>query len=594
MSLLLHFAVVAELSRAPSFDVPIVDEASYDQLARDLVAGRGLDGRLFWQGLLYPLELALVYAATGGSIVCARVAQSFAGAAAAGLTCKLGERVGGRRVGLAAGLLVACSGPLLFLDFELAATAWEVLWGVALPLLAMRAAERSSARSAWLFGAACGAGILTRAAFAPFTLAAIAWLAWSGSGRRERRWARAATSAMGVATVLLPAVLLARSATGEWRILPYSGAINLYIGNGQGSDDRIRIRPGEAWDRLASQPARRGAATPSAKEAYFVDLVERDAVDHPGAFALGLAKKAVELVSSREIPRNLDVYTYRAYSAVLEVAAWRAGPFGFPFGLVFPFALVGLVFAYRAMPAPLVILLVTYSLSIVAVFVTARYRAPILPAIAIAAAMGARRAYDAVAAREWPVVAGCGALALSGAALSTRPGPFAAELGDPRAEMLTLVATEHFEHGRFDDAESLLHEALDGDPRDQVAHCVLGSVLARRGDLDGAADHFASALALDSGSTVPQVPFHANAGMGSVLVLRGTPSLALPYFREALKYEPDDARLLDDVGQILHGAGDDEGAARYLRRAVFADPSLDVARKNLERVEAALRGRAAP
>jgi Tfp pilus assembly protein PilF len=594
VALVLHLAVLAGLSSAPSFDVPIVDEATYDHLARDLVAGHGLDPRLFWQGLLYPLELAAVYAVTGGSLVAARVAQALAGSLAAALTCRLGERTGGPRVGLLAGLIVACSGPLLFFDCEVVATAWEVLWAAALPLLALQATAKPGRWRVFFFGVACAASILTRASFAPFVAVLAVWVTRRTAPRRAVSWSIAAMCGAGMLVVWAPAAVMARAATGSFDVLPYSGGINLYIGNNADTDATIRVRPGEAWDRLASLPAQHGAMTPAAKEAYFTGLVVDYAKEHPGAFALGLAKKAVELVSSREIPRNIDVYAYRSYSTILSASVWRTGAFGFPFGVVFPMALVGLAFAWRTLPVPLVVLLVTYPVAIIAVFVTARYRAPMLPALAIAASLGAKVVRVAIASNRWPRVAGCAALVVFGLVVSTWPGPFAAELGDHRAEMLTLVATSRLERGRIAEAEALLREALESDPRDQVAHCVLGTVLTRGGDLDAAAWQFESALELDSRGGPRLVQSNANEGMGNVLLLRGTPSLALPYFLEALKYEPDHAALLNDVGQILHGMGHEEEAASYLRRAVAADPTLDVARRNLQAVETILRARTAP
>jgi Tfp pilus assembly protein PilF len=590
----LHLAVLAELSSAPSFDVPIVDEATYDRLARDLVAGHGLDARLFWQGLLYPLELAGVYAMAAGSLLAARLVQALAGSLTAALTYKLGARAGGRRVGLAAGLVVACSGPLLFFDFELVATAWETLLAVALPLLALWAAEKPDRWRLAALGGACGASVLTRATFVPFVAVLLAWVAREATVRRGLPWWRAAACVAGLLVVLLPAAVLARASTGGWRVLPYSSGINLYIGNNPDSDATVRIRPGEAWDRLASLPSRHGATTPAAKEAYFEQLVLGYALDRPGRFALGLAKKAVELASSREIPRNIDVYAYRAYSTVLSATVWRAGAFGFPFGVVFPLALVGVALGWRAVPAPLLVLLVTYPLAVVAAFVTARYRAPIVPALAVAAALGANAAAEAIAAKRWRRTAGCASILCFGLVVSTWPGPFAAELGDHRAEMLTLVATSHLEHGRIADAEKLLREALVGNPQDQVAHCVLGTVLTQRGDLEAAAAQFESALDLDDKSGLGLVQTNANEGMGNVLVLRDTPTLALPFFLEALKSEPDNAPLLNDVGQILHGMGDDREAAAYLRKAVAADPTLDLARRNLQAIDATLRGASPP
>ncbi len=582
VALAIRLVALAELSSAPSFDVPIVDEATYDQLARDLLAHHELDARYFWQGLFYPLFLAAVYALTGGSLLLARVIQALIGSISAALTCKLGRAAGGRTVGLVAGLLVALSGPLVFSDFELVATAWEVFWALSLMLVAMRARAAVGAAKGerWfaLLGVVGGLAILTRASFVPFVAALAAWLGFALFGRAatgRRRSACACVFAAGLFAVLTPAAVAAREATGEARVLPYSGGINLYIGNNADSDATIQVRPGGEWDRLASLPEEHGAVTASAKEAFFLGLVVDFARKSPRGFVAGLGKKAMELVCAREIPRNIDVYAYRAYSNVLAVSTWRLGRFGFPFGVILPLALVGFALSGRALPVPVRILLVSYSLALVAVFVAARYRAPLLPPLAVAAVAGAAAWWRALLARRWRAIAGSSALAAAGAMAAWLPGPFPAEQGDYRAEMLTFVATAQLRRGRLDDAEPLLREALDRDPRSQVAHCVLGTVLTQRGDVEAAARQFEAALEIDPSDA------KAHRGLGNLFLLEELPAKALPHLRAALEVEPRDGAVLNNVAQILHGMGDDAAAIVYFRRALSVDPTLDLARSNL-------------
>lgn len=597
VALLVRLAALYELSNAPSFHVPIVDEASYDRLARGLTSGHPVDAQYFWQGLFYPLFLATTYAATGGSVLAARVAQAVVGAIGAALAYVLGEQAGGRRIGMAAGLAVAGSGPLIFSDFELVATAWEVLWATSLPLLAMRVAKSPERRWLALLGCVGGLSIVTRASFTPFVVVLDTWLVLGLArqpGPRRAVWTRTSWLLAGLLIVLLPTALVGLRATGEVRVLPYSGGINLYIGNNPDRDATVQIRPGPEWDRLASTPAAHGAVTPRAKEAFFLNLVVDYAKHEPLDFLAGLGKKALEFFSSREIARNLDVYTYRPYSTVLSWTVWRVGRFGFPFGVLFPLALLGLALDGRALSPPLRILLLVYPLTVVAVFATARYRAPVVPALAVAAALGARALWRAVRvagaasvarlARS-ERVAWSSALATAGLAASTWPGPFAGERGDHRAEMLTLVATEHLAHGRLDAAEPLLREAIESEPRNKVAHCVLGTLLTQRADFDSATSQFESVIGIDPDDG------RAHEGLGNLSILQGNPKLALEHFRKVLEVDGDDAAMLNNVGQLLHVLGDDQGATDYLRRALAVDPTLDLARSNLAEIQ---RSRGAP
>ncbi len=574
VALLVRLAALMELAKAPSFYVPIIDERSYDRLARQLLLGHSLDAPYFWQSTAYPIVLAVIYATTKGSVLAARLAQTLLGAVTAALTYRLGERVGNRKVAAIAGLTVALYGPLIFAEFELVATTWETLWAVALPLVALRVQATPRKRWLLLLGVMGGLSIATRATFAAYVIALAIWLAvFLGRERRDRRGVVTglALFAGGLLAVLLPLAILNQDATGHFGVLPSSGGINLYIGNNPDRERTLQIRPGPEWDKLASLPPEHGAQTPYAKNAFFVERVVDYAKTHPVAFLAGLGEKTQELISSREIPRNLDVYAYRPDSTLLSLLTWRLGPFGFPFGVLFPLAVLGAALHWRRLSVPLRLLLIVYPLAIVLVFASARYRVPLVPVLAVAAALAIETLAEAIRTRQWAMLGGPGALVASAVLASSLPGPFAEERRDHRAEMLTLVANVHLEEGRLEKAEALLTEALARDPANKVAHSALGTALTQRGEYDGAALHFETALRLD--------PDYAEAhrGLGNLDVLTDKPERALSHYRQALATDPNDGPLLNNVGQLLHRSGDDDAAADALRRALSVDATPEAA-----------------
>jgi Tfp pilus assembly protein PilF len=581
VALLVRLASLTQLVEAPSFYFPIIDERSYDRLARGLVAGHALEPQYFWQSTAYPVFLAAVYALTHGSILAARLAQAILGAATAALTYGLGERLGGRRVGRIAGFTTALYGPLIFSEFELVATGWETFFSVSLSLVALRAGATPRGRWLLLLGVTGGLAIATRGLFAVYVVGLAVWLAVRLArqpGARRAKVGRMSLFAGGVLAVLVPIAALNRRTTGHFGVLPSSGGINLYIGNNPDRDRTLQVRPGPEWDRLASLPAEHGAVTPYAKDAFFTGLVVDYAKERPAHFLAGLGEKALELFSSREIARNLDVHAYRPYSAVLSVLTWRVGPFGFPFGVLFPLSVLGAALSGRRLPPPLGILLIVYPCAIVLVFPSARYRAPLVPPLAVVAALAIESLAAAAREGRWATLGGYGAVMAGALVASSWPGPFAVENGDRLAEMWTLVANVHMEAGRVDEAEALLTRALGRDPDNEMAHGILGAVRTRRGEYDAAALQFEQALRLE--------PAYADAhrGLGNVYLLTGKPDRALEQYRQALEVDRDDASLLNNVGQLLHRAGDEAGAADSLRRALSIDPTLAVAHFNLGEV----------
>src|SRR5262245_29808080 len=136
------------------------DEPGYDQLARAILVGRGIDspGRV----PLYPLWLAAVYAATGGSYSAVPIAQAFLGATAPPLAYLLGRHVFGHIAGLVTAVGVALSCQLVL---EIRYLMSEVLF-TSTVLLAMLllwdATRQPTGRRLALAGALAGLSALVR------------------------------------------------------------------------------------------------------------------------------------------------------------------------------------------------------------------------------------------------------------------------------------------------------------------------------------------------------------------------------------------------------------------------------------------------
>ena len=116
---LVRAAVSHELSPLGLWAMPQLDARENLVWARSLAAG---DFR--WptppnHGPVYPYLLAGLLKATGGSLAAARLAQAALAGGTAVLLALAGTRLFGRRAGIAAGVLLALSGPVAFVDVAL-------------------------------------------------------------------------------------------------------------------------------------------------------------------------------------------------------------------------------------------------------------------------------------------------------------------------------------------------------------------------------------------------------------------------------------------------------------------------------------------
>jgi len=601
----------------PGFKTPIVDASFYDLAARQLAGSTGegaarddgdgtlrsaTEARLYWQPFLYPRIIAAVYA-LGGSILTLKGLQALVGALTAAGTFWLGVRRLGYGPGLGAGVAVALYGPLVLFEGELLAAGWAAFAAVALLLLLDRAGERigdqgesgeggagkakgESKRGgkallpgvAWgaVLGAASALAVLLRPTFLPFVLAGGLWLAWRARRAGDLRALATSASALavGFAALTLPVAFAARPVTGSFSFLPTSGPLNLYLGNSEDLCATLTIRPGAEWGELLDRPKREGLVDQAGQQRYFRRQVLDLARERPGVFLRNQGAKTLRFVSSRELPRNLDVYLWRQWSAVLSALTWKVGPWGFPFGLLLPLAMVGVMWSWRRLGTPLVLFLVLYPLAVIAVFVSARYRVPVVPALAVAAAAGGEALLGAIRGRRWRRVAAMAGVVVGAVLLGTLPGPFCEEELPAAADFWRNLGSAQEQRGESEAAEESYRQSLaayakeSGEHRRAAweVHLNLGRRLAARGEVEEAISHYrqATALAPEQGDAL--------YNLGLLLLGRGAAPEAAAAFTEAARREPELPRVQVHRARALTAAGRPEEALEAAREAVRRTP----------------------
>jgi tetratricopeptide (TPR) repeat protein len=609
LAAVVRFVYLAQSGSFPTFGVPIVDAGTYDLLARNLISGKG-QVDLFWQPLFYPLWLAAVYK-LGGGILAVKILQMLLGSCTCVMVFLLGARFIGRKGGLLAGIIAAVYMPMVFLEGELLATGWECFWFVTLAYLSLVARQRRSGWLCLLLGICSILAVLTRANFVVVVIAWWGWLIWTWA--RERLGVRAvllvACGMAGLATLALPIAAWNYKVQGRFSVLPHSGGINMYIGNNPDWERTVMVRPGTQWRELTELPLKEGIKDKAGANRWFYTKVRQYIAVHTGSFIKGLGLKAAQFVSSREIPRNVDIYLYRQWSGLLAAGVWKVGPFGFPFGVLLPLAAVGAWRWRSSIPWPVWMAAASYAASIIVVFVASRYRMPVLPVLCISAAGGAMAIAEMVRLKKWSSVALVAlAMAAIGAGASVA-GPFAQEKYDYRSEMYFELGNSLRDRGRSADAEKAYAQAIElrpeyadahadlagllkdtGAPRQAIEHyeaairyglhksdaeAGLGEALVRENRLDEAMEHFRNAVALDADNG------KAHNNLGNLLAMRGMPADAIPQFQEALRLKPGDARTLNNLANALAATGNYAEAEQTYRQSISAEPTSPGTHYNL-------------
>ena len=129
--------------------------------------------------------------------------------------------------------------------------------------------------------------------------------------------------------------------------------------------------------------------------------------------------------------------------------------------------------------------------------------------------------------------------------------------------------------GDLTGAARLYEAALERDPRDADASCLLGMVHQARGRPGEAVEWIRRAV-----EARPEVPaYHASLGLAFQSL--GRSAEAAEAFARVIAMNPDDAAAHANRGVVVRSLGDRDGAMAHFRRAVELDPRLAQARTNL-------------
>lgn len=129
--------------------------------------------------------------------------------------------------------------------------------------------------------------------------------------------------------------------------------------------------------------------------------------------------------------------------------------------------------------------------------------------------------------------------------------------------------------GVYRDLETLWRDTLEKNPGCWMAHNNLGHLLATRGDLVEAEEHYRKAL-----GSKPDYEEALN-NLGQALFLRGQIEEAIVYFRRTLEREPNHPQALGNLGAALLLQGREEEALRHFEHSLRVNPRSPEVLNNL-------------
>lgn len=533
------------LRDVPFLAHPIIDAGEYLAEARAMATGIWSWDKTPTHGPVYPVVLIPFVKLFQSPLPLIYAMQILLTGFSALLIRSAGIRLHGRAAGNTAALLLAVAPPLLYFEVQVLPVILQIfLHSVLVRFLVC--GGRDDRKGVAIAGAAAGLSFLTHPGCGIAILLVAAFLFI-----RLRPFRRAVLFLTLLLIPLIPVSLLnLRAGEGPFPIAGNAG-LNLYVGNGEGSDGTAHIRPGYEWERLTAMPLLAGKEGSVKESRFFTRRVLESIRRNPAIFFRRLAAKALLFASSFPIDASQDFEYFRERSFPLRILFFD--------GIL----LVSLAVAFlitrsawrrdRLIPA---VAFIGYWVGVTLTVYSIRYRAPVWPFLVLLAAPAL------VTLRSLPRGALLRTLAVAAALIFlVEADPFGYRRVNPVRTDYNLGRL-HYMNGNLPVAANDFHRLLAGNPGDPDVANALGILEMKRPGSDGGVQWFQRALQL--------APDYADARFNLALVLmRGGKYLeAETELDLAIALSPDHSSAIYAKGILLERRGETAGAERHYRESI--------------------------
>lgn len=554
---------------------------------------------------LYTFFLSVLYFVLGDSQFGVRLVQMLLGLGSALLAYFLGVKLYNRGAGLLMAGFMTFYWPFLIYEANL----HEPVMVICCSLLFLNTALWWRQRPGWgravLMGLACGVYTIASAAVILFLPVVVGWTIGvlgyrkiyhppgAARGASNHAWSNALSHAVLVLIAffipILPITVLNYQESGRFVLNSFGQGITLYIGNQpqsqgylHGADELLDVYLGEEHTdlRVDEKVARvddwwRWAALAREK-------VREQILRHPGWFAKLCLKRAVLFWTPREISQNITEYADRLFSRTLYYVPGN-------FAVVLALFIVGLLdfilsilmwfvrrrhkpktedkqLDYAGYVLVLLLILVWYA-PFPFLWISAHFRAPILPALFAFSALACCRMVYYVEARRWtPAVLGTlGALVI---AVSAWLLPVAY---DDDIQTWLYFRVQHYKNNKAPEkALAIAEQVIERAPDHMFARRIYAQALLDAGKKEEALAAYERLL-----PDLKENALAADAAEVIGLLQRefGNNPAAREAFLQTLQHDPNRPVALHGLGNIAFENGNHQEAVQYLERALQLEPT---------------------
>ena len=472
--------------RLPYYRLPIIDSAYYDAWAIRVANGEGYGPMPFYMAPLYPYMLALVYKVFQHNLTIVYFLQEMLGVLNVFLVYLLGRRLFGHVAGLIAGLMITLYAPVVYLESKLLTETLAITLSLGSLLMLMRAIDKPTIVRFMLTGMMLGLSALCRPTALLTAVLMALWLLW----RKPVKGRLVAVLAAGIALAVLPVTARNYFVGKDFALITTNVGVCLFQADNPSATGVFTSVPmfsgalemQQMEEMEFASRALGHQVTASESSGFLMRLGLRFIRKYPARFALLTLKKLVWSLHKRE---SACAYGVDFEKTFVPMLGWMFIPFSLLAGL----GLFGIVRARGPKESELLMIqAASIYISMIIFYVSSRFRAPAMPALAVFAGcavvhIARKPGWKSVVG---PAVCLAGILAIS---LIPYPQPLI------RPNDLGNVGTAYVKLGDIDKGVFYLRKALAMDPS-AMAHYNLGTALLMEDKVNDAVAHLRKAVEL--------------------------------------------------------------------------------------------------
>lgn len=593
---------------SPFFEPLLLDPGYYHKWAERILGGDWVGEGVFYGLPLYPFFLAGCYKLFQNSILAVKAVQAFLGFFTVFFIYKIGEKIHSQKAGLLAALFAVFYGPLFFHEVLFIPETLSIPLYAASFYLALGFVDGPSLKKGMLLGVLFGLSTLTKAGIILFVVIFLVTLLARALFTGQGKAPAVMLCFIAFAATLAPVAAHNKIYGNDTVLLTSHGGLNFYIGNNPTAEGVFASPQQDIGTNIEAQIEDSKAVAekelgrslkPSEVSRYWSEKAWNFIWQNPGQFGSLLWKKFVLFFDAREIS-DVEDYVFAANFNPLLKFPWLN------FVVLGPLFFLGLAASFWNARHRLLtgFWVFFYIVGVVAFFINARYRLPLLPVFIPVAALGVVELFKSLKEMAWGrlffyALFLCAGVGLSQArlvdtnwsrdylnagdvylekkdydkAISFYKKALEAEPKLSKADQaMGIVLTKI---GRYGEAKGYYLKAVLSDPHNALAYNSLGLAYDREGDLTEAKRCFLKALELKPNSS------QAHNNLGMVYGKMGENGKAIQEFEIALKLNPKSARAYTNLGLIQYRLGKTSEAKDLWQRALSIDPEFEEARRAL-------------